>query len=204
MPDNLFIQFAREPVPGAVKTRLLPAVTPEQACAIHADLVQHTARVLLTAGLGAVRLDVAGDPAHPLFQRCLSMGVAGVRRQSGADLGARMQDALRDGLATAERVVLVGSDCPQLDRDYLGAALAALDADDVVLGPARDGGYVLIGVRRVDACWFDGVAWGTAAVYPQTVARLDASGAAWQALAPLADVDRPEDLPLWWAVQQDG
>jgi glycosyltransferase A (GT-A) superfamily protein (DUF2064 family) len=74
----------------------------------------------------------------------------------------------------------------------------------VVLGPARDGGYVLIGVRRVDPRWFEGVTWGTAAVYRQTVARLDASGASWQALAPLADIDRPEDLPLWWAAQREG
>jgi rSAM/selenodomain-associated transferase 1 len=200
MPGNLFIQFAREPVPGAVKTRLVPAVTPEQACEIHTDLVRHTARVLVTAGLAEVRLDVSGDPGHPVFRECLALGVDGVRAQSGADLGERMLNALHHGLAAHERVVLVGSDCPQLDREYLGAALAALETCDVVVGPARDGGYVLIGVRCADSRWFEGVTWGTDRVYRQTATRLDASGATWQALAPLADVDRPEDLASWWAL----
>lgn len=203
MPGDLFIQFAREPVPGAVKTRLVPAVTPEQACEIHAELVRHTARVLVTAGLAAVRLDVAGNPEHPLFRECLALGVAGVRVQSGADLGERMLNALRHGLAAHERVVLVGSDCPQLDRAYLADALAALETGDVVLGPARDGGYVLIGVRRADPRWFEGLVWGTDQVYRQTASRLDASGTSWQALAPLADVDRPEDLSSWWALPRE-
>lgn len=200
MSGDLFIQFAREPVPGAVKTRLVPAVTPEQACEIHTDLVRHTTRLLVTAGLAEVRLDVTGDPGHPLFRQCLALGVAGVRMQSGADIGERMLNALRHGLGSHERVVLVGSDCPQFDQEYLGAALAALETRDVVVGPARDGGYVLIGVRCADPRWFEGVAWGTDRVYRQTVTRLDASGANWQALPPLADVDRPEDLASWWAL----
>lgn len=203
MLDTLFIQFAREPVPGEVKTRLLPALSPREACQIHIDLLRHTSRVLVGAGLGEVQLAVAGDTAHPVFRDCLADGVATVVPQAGEDLGSRMLAALRAGLATHRRVVLVGSDCPQLDAHYLAGALAALARHDVVLGPALDGGYVLIGVRRVESGWFDGVDWGTHAVYRQTAARLDASGARWLALAALADVDRPEDLPHWRSVRRN-
>lgn len=191
-------------MPGRVKTRLQPALSPEQACEVHTELVRHTAQVLVASGLGRVQLVVAGDTAHPLFRQCLASGVAQVTAQTGGDLGQRMFNALGDGLLGFQRVVLVGSDCPQLDRDYLEAALTALEACDVVLGPARDGGYVLIAARRVDRYWFADIDWGTGAVYAQTVQRLTDSGAHWRALPSLSDVDRPEDLPLWRAVREDG
>ena len=203
--EVLLIQFAREPLPGKVKTRMLPALTPEQACELHRELVIWTAKVLGTAGLGRVELAVAGDTASPLFRECESLGVQAVRTQQGADLGERMYNALADGLLSHSKVILIGSDCPQIDRDYLLSAIDGLDNSNVVLGPATDGGYVLIGVRQVDKRWFEAVEWGTASVYADTAARLALTGAIWQPLAELQDIDRPEDLALWRAlVEQAG
>jgi len=101
-------------------------------------------------------------------------------------------------------VLLVGSDCPELDAGYLASALAALDHAQVVLGPARDGGYVLIGARAVDRLWFAGVPWGSDQVFAATLDRLERTATPWRALPPLGDIDRPEDLPLWRAIAAGG
>lgn len=194
-------QFAREPVAGKAKTRMQPYLDAEAACRLHEALVLWTAQKLTRALPGKVEMWVGGSVEHPLFGRCESeMGMV-LRRQQGADLGERMYYALRDGLERADKVVLVGSDCPQLDANYLQQAFAALDNADVVLGPALDGGYVLIGCRNITREVFVGVEWGSAEVYAQTIALLAASGLGCQSLAALADIDRPSDLPLWQAIQ---
>ena len=204
MQEVLLIQFAREPVPGQVKTRMLPELSPEQACELHRELVYWTARVLTHSHLGRVELSVSGNTRSPLFGQCEALGVKAVNRQSGKDLGERMFNALAEGLTRFKKVLLVGSDSPQLDRDYLQSAIAALELHEVVLGPAQDGGYVLIGVRELDVRWFEAVDWGTSTVYADTVARLELTGANWQHLSMLQDIDRPEDLPLWRAIVQGG
>ena len=153
----------------------------------------------LSSDLGEVQLQVAGNPDAAVFRQCSELGVARVCRQSGADLGERMYLALRDGLATHRKVLLLGSDCPFIDKAYLGAAIEALDEAPVVLGPATDGGYVLIGAKRVDPALFKGVSWGGAEVYAQTLAALGRLGWRHVELATLSDIDRPEDLPLWQA-----
>jgi uncharacterized protein len=197
---TLFIQFARSPVAGKVKTRMMPHLTPAQACELHSELVLWTCRMLINSGLGAVELAVAGDAAHPLFERCRALGLSALTAQVGNDLGENMYSAIRHGLARYDAVVLVGSDCPALDKDYLLKALGALERSALVLGPAVDGGYVLIGARQVCPQLFAGIPWGTAHVYNETAVRLQQLGWQWQALAPLEDIDRPEDLPLWQAV----
>lgn len=202
--DVLLIQFAREPLPGQVKTRMLPELSPEQACDLHRELVYWTSEVLTFSQLGRVELSVAGNTGSPLFRQCEGLGVKAVRRQNGKDLGERMYNALAQGLEQHSKVILVGSDSPQLDRDYLQSAITALDDCAVVLGPAEDGGYVLIGVRELDMRWFEEVEWGSSTVYADTVARFDLTGADWQRLSVLQDIDRPEDLPLWRAIVQEG
>ena len=116
------------------------------------------------------------------------------------DLGERMYHGLASGLLTHDKVILVGSDCPFIDEAYIEQAVNALDSAPVVLGPAEDGGYVLIGVTRVAWALFRGVSWGTEAVYGQTVAALEGLGWRYVQLAALPDIDRPQDLPLWEAV----
>ncbi len=122
---------------GAVKTRMIPHLSPQEACALHSELVLWTAATLVGAALGPVELAVAGDGRNtPCLNAVGGWGWRCLQGQQGGDLGERMYNALADGLDRFERVVLVGSDCPGIDADYLARAAAALDRADVVLGPA--------------------------------------------------------------------
>jgi len=192
----LLIQFARAPIPGQVKTRLLPTLSANAAAELHANLVYKTWRTLLQSSGHSAELWVDDHPQHALFQRCLSLGGGGPRIQQGDHLGQRMAHALKDGLQRHSAVVLVGSDCPGLDRHYIDQACAALASKPVVLGPAVDGGYVLIGLNRFDQNLFAGIDWGTEKVYQQTAVALEQLGWQWRSLSPRRDLDRPEDLDL--------
>lgn len=199
--QTLIIQFAKEPMPGKVKTRMLPVLSAEQACDLHCDLLLWTCNTLCEAKLADVELWVSGDGTHSVFERCAGMGITGLRLQEGADLGERMYHAIADGLDRYQQVLLVGSDCPAINAEYLNAALVALDSDPLVLGPATDGGYVLIGATRIEAALFQGVSWGQPSVFAETVERVLALGGSWAELNVLPDIDRPEDIPLWEAIR---
>ena len=108
-----------------------------------------------------------------------------------------MLNALADALESYDRVLLVGSDCPELDPDYLAGALGALDEVPVVFGPAADGGYVLVGARAVTEELFRGIAWGESSVLTETLERAESLGWPVATLATRADIDRPEDLQRW-------
>lgn len=200
----LLLQFAREPLVGAVKTRMMPHLSADEACDLHRQLVLWTTDSLVDAGLGEVELVVAGAVDHPLFMRCRNRGLAAIHPQRGVDLGERMYHALADGLLRYKQVILVGSDCPGIDRAYLVKALRALDSTEVVLGPALDGGYVLVAVGRLYKEMFEGIPWGDNTVMASTRERLQGLGANWAELPPLADIDRPEDLPVWDALKREG
>jgi len=193
----LLIQFARAPVAGRVKTRLLGVLSPEEARDLHSELVLRTCDTLVRAGLGPVRLYVAGGRNHTLFRRCLALGAESLVPQRGADLGERMLHATGDALRRFTRVILVGSDCPAIDGAYLQRAVEALSRVPVVLGPARDGGYVLLGLDRPCAELFGNMPWGTGEVLSVTRERLLGCGHHWEELEALPDIDRPEDLVHW-------
>ena len=110
-----------------------------------------------------------------------------------------MRTALDSALARGGRAILIGTDCPLLDVAYLARAVAALETSDAVFGPAEDGGYVLVGLsRRVDA--FSGVPWSEPDTMAATRARLTATGASWQELPTLWDIDRAQDLARWQSI----
>lgn len=199
----LFIQFARSPQEGQVKTRMMPHLSASEACDLHCQLTLWTHDQLLNCGLGAVELSVAGDTDHPLFEQCKAMGAARLTTQQGSDLGERMANAMAHGLAHYECVILVGSDCPSIDASYLEQAVEALQAAPVVVGPATDGGYVLIGARQIRDAIFEGISWGSDQVYSETRLALTRSGMTWVQLPYLGDIDRPEDIPLWEALQRN-
>ncbi|MEZ5572411.1 MAG: TIGR04282 family arsenosugar biosynthesis glycosyltransferase [Halioglobus sp.] len=198
--EVLLIQFAREPQIGRVKTRMMPFLSAAQACRLHSDLTLWTTRQLLASALGPVEVIVAGDTSHALFKQCQSLGVKAVRQQCGADLGQRMYNSLRDALTRYQSVILVGSDCPGIDTAYLSKAVQALQRSTVVIGPATDGGYVLIGARAIDEAIFRGISWGSDQVYASTVNVLQTVCVDWEALPCLSDIDRPEDLTVWETV----
>lgn len=186
--------LARAPVAGQAKTRLIPALGPQGAVALHTAL---TARTLATTSRwnpSAVTLWCAPDTASPAWNG-IATGPVPRRAQPAGDLGARMQAAAEAALGTAAGVILVGTDCPGLETSDLDHAAAALLEGRAVLGPARDGGYWLLGLPRPAPFLFRDVAWGTDRVLTATRRRLWRFGWRWRELAARDDIDRPEDLP---------
>lgn len=186
--------FAKAPVPGEVKTRLIPALGAEGAAWLHTALVE---RALTTARATGARVELCGAPdtAHPFFVECAEDFDVDLAAQGEGDLGARMRRALERALAAHDRVVIIGADCPAFDKKLLRRALSMLDAQEVVLTPAEDGGYALIGARRTHPAMFDGIDWGTDTVLARQRESLLACGLGFAETETLWDVDRPEDLP---------
>lgn len=196
--------LTRLPEPGRVKTRLVPALGPEGAAEVHRALAEAAAaEVRALAATGEAEVEVWHDGGSRRRMREWLGPLPRYRSQPAGDLGRRLC-ALFDA-ARRERVdrcVAVGSDCPAMTADDLRRALRALEAADLVVGPAADGGYWLIGlaapaVARALPALFEGVDWGTDAVLGQTLGRAGALGLRVARLEELCDVDRPEDLAGW-------
>ena len=188
------IIFARAPRPGAVKTRLIPLLGAGGAAELHARLVKQTLETARAASFRRIELHGTPDINDPFFRFCAGHFSVALAAQAGGDLGARMLAAFASALATHPRVLLLGSDCPALAASHLRQADRALrEGADAVLVPCEDGGYALIGLRRVDARLFDGIAWSSENVMAETRKRLTGLGWHWRELETLWDIDRPED-----------
>jgi hypothetical protein len=187
--------FAKAPVPGEAKTRLIPALGATGAAALHERLVDRALATAAAAAVGPVELCCAPDVRHPAFATLARAHGATPREQGSGDLGDRMHAAFSRALAGAPAAIVIGSDCPALAPQHLREAAAALaDGEDAVLAPAEDGGYVLIGLARPERSLFERIAWGGPTVLAETRARLAAAGLRWREIATLWDVDRPADL----------
>lgn len=188
--------FARAPVAGAAKTRLIPAIGALAAARLHRQLVLQTLRTAYAAKIGQVTLWTAPDASHRFFRALMKQGVI-CRTQQGPDLGARMQHAL--SFSRPQPTLLIGSDCAALQPSHLIAAADVLKAGhDAVFLPAEDGGYVLIGLNaRADPALFADIPWGTSDVMRITRARLARIGYSWQEPVTLWDIDHPADLQRW-------
>ena len=199
------IIFTRYPEPGRVKTRLCGVLGPVGAAELQREMTRHT---LTTArAIGSTRgIDIevryaGGDDA--LMRGCFGGDLA-YRPQGEGDLGQRMARAIEDALGEgAPAAVVIGSDCPGVTPEILGQAFDALgeDREGVVLGPALDGGYYLVGMSRERPELFRGIDWGTEHVFRQTGAAAREAGYPIRTLEPLADVDRPEDLETWYSAR---
>jgi rSAM/selenodomain-associated transferase 2/rSAM/selenodomain-associated transferase 1 len=195
--------FAKPPLPGLVKTRLAAAIGADAATAVYRDLVLRTLGIAASArraGIVAdVELWVAPDAPPGLLDTWgAQLGIA-LRTQRGANLGDRMRNALQSSLAEGSPALLIGTDVPGFDIAYLARAAAALQSNDAVVGPAEDGGYVLVGLARdVDA--FGGVQWSTPEVMAQTRAKLAAASVRWTELPMLWDLDTQDDFVRWQAL----
>ncbi|GAA4649236.1 TIGR04282 family arsenosugar biosynthesis glycosyltransferase [Kistimonas scapharcae] len=195
-PDARILLFAKPPLPGRVKTRLIPAVGEDGACSAHSSLLCRVGQQLVQWQLAPLQLWAGIDGSFPALFDSWSYQL-----QSEGNLGERMAHAAKMTLAgEVQKVLFLGSDCPVLTRDYLKWAMAALETSDVVLGPAEDGGYVLLGMRRFIPAVFERIDWGTGQVLAQTRDRLREMKASWQELDTLWDVDRPEDLARYRAL----
>jgi rSAM/selenodomain-associated transferase 1 len=186
--------FVRTPLAGAVKTRLVPPLSPAAARDLYVaflrDLFErvHQAKVLPT-------VFYSGEPTDEL--RALVPPRWPLVAQRGADLGARMAAAFDDLLAAGgSRAVLIGSDSPDLPLAHLRHAFQRLKNRDVVLGPAMDGGYYLIGLRARAPRLFEGIAWGEAGVFADTVERIQREQLSFSLLPLWYDVDDPASIAL--------
>ena len=192
--------FAKAPVPGRVKTRLARTIGAEAAASTYRALAERTlataaaARRAGVVGVIELWLDPESDPAAiaPWRDR---FGVT-IETQAGDDLGARMRNALRSSLARGVPALLIGTDVPGYDVAYIARAAAALERHDAVVGPAEDGGYVLVGLTR-DIDVFGSVPWSTPEVMAATRAKLAAAAASHVELPPLWDVDNVDDYVRW-------
>lgn len=182
--------FAKVPVPGRVKTRLAAVLGAAGAAELHRRLVRRALRTALDAGVGPVELWGAPDARHGFFADCAAEYGVALASQGDGDLGARMAQAF-DRAAPA---VLVGTDAPAVGADDIRAAAQALGRHDVVVTPAEDGGYALIGLRAPRPALFADIEWGASDVMRRTRARIAAERCTCLELPTRWDVDRPADL----------
>jgi rSAM/selenodomain-associated transferase 1 len=179
--------FAKHWQPGKVKTRLARSLGESHAAMLHGLFV-----FALVERLAAVadRRQIAYSPAEAERAfACVAKGRWETASQADGDLGSRMEQFFAERLAEADRVVLIGSDSPDLPREILDEAFTALQSHDVVLGPSADGGYYVIGLARRLPPIFADIAWSTPEVWAQTTERLRAAGIAWHELPKWYDVD---------------
>lgn len=187
--------FAKSPVPGCVKTRLIPKIGAHGATELYCRLLRRALATVAIARIGSTELWTTEPADSPFLQLCGRLLGVPVRTQIEGDLGQRMSHALRDGLSRAGKVILLGVDIPSMTHEDLREACDALGrGSDAVVGPAEDGGYWLIGVRRHDARLFEQIAWSQPDVMQRTRERLRQLEWRWHEVATRWDVDRPEDL----------
>lgn len=210
-PRSRIAVFAREPLLGQVKSRLASEIGDQEALAVYRAMLARLGRLLNRAGIAEWDLWITSNRSHKDF---LSLcNETNIHPQDGVGLGARMDGAIQQTLMdkSVENVILIGTDCPALTEDYLDKALLALESGvDVVLGPAEDGGYVLVGMRRPLPAVFKDIPWGSNQVMNRTIEALKANELSYRLLDTLWDVDRPEDLarlqqlepPLNWTLDR--
>ena len=210
-PRSRIIVFAREPLLGRVKSRLASEIGAQEALSVYQAMLLRLGELLAGAEVAEWDLWVTSNISHENFLSICNR--KNIYLQNGQDLGVKMDRAIRQTLMDkkVENVILIGTDCPSLTKDYLNQALLALDSGtNVVLGPAEDGGYVLVGMRRPIAAIFEGIPWGSPEVLQRTIQALRANDLSYRLLDILWDVDRPEDLarlqllepPLNWKLDR--
>ena len=186
-PDRIAV-LAKAPVAGFAKTRLIPAIGAHAAAVLQERLTEHAVETAVAADVGPVTLWCAPDPSHASFRALAARFPIALERQPEGDLGARMLAGLSAG------GLVMGSDCAAITPGHLRAASAALGEADVVLVPAEDGGYVLIGMRNARPELFDAMTWGAPTVLAETRKRIAALNLTAKELPALWDVDTEEDL----------
>jgi len=194
-PRAQILIFAKAPEAGKVKTRLIPVLGAEGAADLYRRLLRSTVQWIVAAEIAPLICCCAPDAAHPEFQQLAREQGIRLETQVGADLGERMAQAASCQLASGGPLLLIGGDCPALQAGHLLQALDWLKGGcDAVIGPAEDGGYVLLGLNKSGPALFQGIAWGSDSVLDETRRRLRQLGWQWRELELLWDLDRPADL----------
>ena len=193
--DNILLIFAKNAIPGTVKTRLAKTMGDQRAMEIYLELRDHTLKQ--ASGVECNRwlcysrhIPDPSDPRERLPADRFEKHV-----QHGEDLGQRMSNMFDKAFESgAKKVIIIGTDCPDLDSDLLQNAFDQLDTKGSVIGPAKDGGYYLLGLKKSTPTVFEGITWSTETVAAETQKRLAAAGLSIAQLPTLSDVDYEEDL----------
>lgn len=190
---NILAIFTRFPTPGTTKTRLIPRLGPDGAAALHRQMTERVlahAKKFCSQSAAVLEIHFHGGSLEAMKQW---LGPHTLIRQKGASLGDRMEHTFHTAFASgANKTVIIGTDCPGLTHDIISQAFTTLENSSLVLGPAQDGGYYLIGLTTPSPALFVNIDWGTPIVLAQTLLR--AQSLTVSQLPPLHDVDRPEDL----------
>jgi len=193
MTEACLCIFTKAPIIGKVKTRLAPELSEQQACRVHEGLLQHC--ILQTQSTDWENQLWATDTSHSYIKEKVNQYGMLLHAQQGANLGQRMAFAVKQSLKKFSYAIIIGTDCPSIDTEVVTQAINQLKLGlDVVLSPADDGGYVLIGFSIVAEDVFSDIEWGTEQVLETTRIRLQAAGLRWSELASQRDIDRPDDL----------
>ncbi len=192
-PDAVVLVFAKAPVAGKVNTRLIPDIGVEAATELQAELIHSRLSSLNEESLCHVQLWCAPDAGHAFFQICKNQYDIALLEQRGADLGERMSSAIEQSLEEFKYVVLIGTDAPSLTIDHIEESINQLADNDVVIAPAEDGGYVMIGMSQHSDAVFQSVPWGTDEVLACTRENIADNNLLCGELETCWDIDRVED-----------
>lgn len=195
------IIFAKAPLPGFAKTRLIPVLGPEGAAKLARRMLQQTLASAVDAEIGSVELCVTPNFISSAWKGVdVARGVE-VSTQGEGDLGARLAHAAKRALEHEGQVLLIGTDCIEMSAQLLREAAVALKHKDAVIHPVADGGYALLGLTKFQSSLFSNMAWSTDSVTRETIERIGQLGWSLEVGALLHDVDEPEDLkrvPASW------
>lgn len=192
-PDAVMLVFAKAPVAGEVNTRLIPDIGIDAATELQSELIHSRLAALKGQGLCNVHLWCAPDCEHDFFQHCKNKYEVDLFKQQGADLGERMSLAIKESLQSFKRVVLIGTDAPSLTIDHIEESINQLGDKEIVIGPAEDGGYVLIGMSQHCDNIFQSVLWGSDRVLEATREKIRENNLTSFELELCWDIDRFED-----------
>lgn len=192
---NMLGIFLKYPVPGQVKTRMAAAIGDDAAAACYQEMAELV--LSRTADTEAFRRILFITPEERILDFVRWLPDETFLPQRGADLGLRMADAFGRLLAQADGAVLIGSDAPDISAELIAEAFDCLHRHDLVIGPAQDGGYYLIGMKRLHGSLFEGIAWSTSGVFAETLRKAETLNLSCRLLPELADIDTMEDYTRW-------
>ncbi len=192
--ERHLIIFTRAPIPGQVKTRMQPELSAEQCAILQQRLLDKTIATALESTHNQITVFCTPDIRHPAFSKLSEAGID-LAIQRGNDLGSRMHHAFIEVTSDSSNCILIGTDCPEINAERINQAFDMLEmGNQCVINPARDGGYVLIGLRQPLHTLFENISWGSSEVFRQTCNRLREAGISYATLPELSDIDTIDDL----------
>ena len=194
-PRSRILVFSKPPLPGKCKTRLIPYLGEQGAARLQENLIKKIIADLVTFKLCPIEIWQSEQTDYFTSHYKTHKEIA-IYTQDGIDLGVRMENAIQESLKRAERIILIGSDCVLYSKSYLSIALKTLGNNQVVLGPAKDGGYVLIGVKQIHPTLFSNIEWGSDNVLDITVHKIQEANLEFELLSELWDIDTESDIEL--------